>query len=68
MKFTRTQPGLMPSQPWLMAALNSRGRGDVDAQQPMAVGPRAGTAAPRLDAEQVVEQGDHEVVVQQRSP
>ena len=37
---------------------------EVDAQQPVAVRPGAGAAAAGLDAEQVVEQGDHVVVVE----
>ncbi len=37
----------------------------VDAQQPVPVGAGAGAAAPRLDAEEIVEQGHDEVVVQQ---
>ncbi len=37
---------------------------DVDAEQPVAVRPRARAAAAGLDPEQVVEQRDHEVVVQ----
>ena len=36
----------------------------IDAQQAVPVGSGAGAAAAGLDAEQVVEQGDHEVVVQ----
>src|SRR3954447_3105214 len=43
----------------------ARGRAlEVDPNQPMAVRPRAGAAAARLDAEQVVEQRDDEVVMQ----
>src|ERR1700744_2059243 len=38
--------------------------GSVDTEQPVPVRPRAGTAAARLDAEQVVQQRYHEVVVQ----
>ncbi len=37
---------------------------EVDVQQPVAVGAGARTAAPRLDAEQVVEHGDDVVVVE----
>src|SRR4029077_14788761 len=37
---------------------------DVDAEQAGAVGAGAGAAAARLDTEEVVEQGDDEVVVQ----
>jgi hypothetical protein len=38
---------------------------DVDAQEPVTVRVGAGAAAARLDAEQVVEQRDHEIVVQE---
>src|SRR5690606_20592990 len=37
---------------------------EVDAEQPVAVGARAGAATPRLDPEEVVQQRDDEVVVQ----
>src|SRR4029078_10896992 len=38
---------------------------DVDAEQPVTVGAGARTPATRLDAEQVVEHRDHEVVVEE---
>ena len=44
------------------------GRREVDAQQPVPIRPGAGAAAPRLDAEQVVEQRHDEVVVQVAAP
>ena len=44
--------------------LQPMGGREVDAQQPMTVGTGARAAAPRLDAEQVVEQRHHQVVMQ----
>ena len=64
MKLTRTQPGLMPSQPRAISRSNSCDVVEVDAEQAVAVRPGARAAAARLDAEQVVEQRDDEVVVQ----
>ena len=61
---TRTQPGLMPSQPVAIWRLELVGVLEVDAEQPVPVRAGAGAAAAGLDAEQVVEQRDHEVVVQ----
>src|SRR5262249_30245275 len=56
--------GLDPLAPAEDLALE-RARGlEVDAEQPVPVGPRARAAAARLDAEEVVEQRDHEVVVE----
>ena len=64
MKLTRTQPGLMPSQPRSDLTLELVRALGVDAEQPVPVRSGAGTAAARLDAEQVVQHRDDEVVVQ----
>ena len=64
MKLTRTQPGLMPSQPRGDLALELVRALEVDAEQPVPVRAGARAAAAGLDAEQVVEQRDDEVVVQ----
>ena len=68
MKLTRTQPGLMPSQPRTISRSKLREVVEIDAQQPVPVGPGARAAAARLDAEEVVEQRDDEVVVQVPRP
>lgn len=47
----------------VVVAVGVRG---VDGEQPVSVRSGAGAAAAGLDAEQVVEQGDHEVVVQEQ--
>ena len=54
----------MPSHPAVIARSNSWTSLEVDAEQPVAVGTRARAAPSRLDAEDVVEQCDDEVVVQ----
>ena len=64
MKLTRTQPGLIPSQPRDDLPLELVRPVQVDAEQPVAVRAGARAAAAGLDAEQVVEQRDDEVVVQ----
>src|SRR6188472_4280957 len=45
-------------------ALERMGRLDIDTEQPMTVWPGARAASPGLDPEQVVEQRDHEVVME----
>jgi hypothetical protein len=60
----RTHPGLMPSHPCGDGLLEGVRAFEVDAEQAVAVGPGAAAPATRLDAEQVVEQRHHEVVVE----
>jgi hypothetical protein len=54
----------MPSQPRTISRSNSLRLNPVDAQETMAVGSGAAAPAARLDAEQIVEQRGHVVVVQ----
>ena len=60
----RTQPGLMPSLPRAISRAVALGARAVDAEQAVAVGAGAGAAGAVLDAEQVIEQHRHQVVVQ----
>jgi hypothetical protein len=55
---------LITSQPAAICLVDEPAGLGVDPEQTMPVRPGAGASAPGLDAEQVVEQGDHEVVVE----